>query len=411
MAFDADVIIVGAGPAGSTAARRLARSGVRVKLIERHRFPRNKPCGGGITTRALARFPELASALARIPTHCVSRMCLSAPNGDTTTIASDRPAELLVRRYDFDCLLAEMASEAGADVVEGVTISQARERDDAVDLVDREGRHFRAPLVIAADGVNGVVGRRLGLNPGWQASRLAFDMMEETPREQLQCADPDSLWVSYGHGAADGYAYIFPKRAHVNVGVGCLLSFYREHVRRPPHALQQDLVAELCARGVLRGLSSREHFTPALVPVGGPLASTGAGRAMTVGDAGGFVNAYTAEGIYYAMVSGDLAARAIADAGLGTRAVTRYARLWHREIGAELRDSVLIQRYLFRDPDRINRVVVALNRAPEMGSLIAAYATGAMSYRAARRRILARFPRVLARLVQLRMTPGRDGRQ
>jgi hypothetical protein len=109
-------------------------------------------------------------------------------------------------------------------------------------------------LVVAADGVHSVTARRLGLNAGWPARAVALDMMEETPRETLRDVDPDTLWVAYGYepsdarrhpagtGAAEGYAYIFPKRDHVNVGIGYVLSYYRNAVSAAPYHLQRQLV-------------------------------------------------------------------------------------------------------------------------------------------------------------------------
>lgn len=418
MPADVDVLVVGAGPAGATAARALALGGARVAILERHHFPRNKPCGGGITMRALDRFPHLRSELARIPTHTVSKLLLEGPGGGTVTLTSREPAVLLVRRVEFDHLLAELAVEAGARLIEGASISQATMQDEGVELVARDGRVFRAPLVVAADGVNSVVARRLGLNAGWSADAIAIDMMEETPVDRLTSVDPDTLWVSYGHGSSDGYAYIFPKRDHVNVGIGYLLSYYRERAPGAPYDLQQRLVAALRARGAVAGDSSREHFTPFMIPVGGPLRETARGRVLLAGDAGGFVNGYTAEGIYYAMVSGELAAKAIlgtvAAGGngngsnrLGARhrkdhpAVVRYVAAWRREIGIELRDSVLIRRYLFRDPRRMDGVVRGAQLYPMVADMIVGYATGTMSYRAARRRLVAGFPRAALRLLRI----------
>ena len=123
--------------------------------------------------------------------------------------------------------------------------------------------------------------------------------------------------------------------------------------------MQRAFVDRLRSRGVLTGESVRGNFTPFLIPVGGPLRRPGRGRVLLAGDAGGFVNAFTAEGIYYAMVSGDLAARTIADAAVDRQAdlAVRYRRACDREVGQELRDSVLIQRYLFRNPRRIARLV------------------------------------------------------
>ena len=131
-------------------------------------------------------------------------------------------------------------------------------------------------------------------------------MMEETPFESLTCADPDLLWVAYGYRNTHGYAYIFPKRSHVNVGVGFVLDDYRTRVAEPPYEVQRRFVASLCGSGRLAGASARRHFTPALIPVGGPLQQTVQDRVMLIGDAGGFVNGFSAEGIYYAMVSGEL---------------------------------------------------------------------------------------------------------
>jgi geranylgeranyl reductase family protein len=402
-----DVIVVGAGPAGSTAARTLARRGLRVQLLERARFPRNKPCGGGITMRALGRFPWLGPALHRITTHHVSRLHLEGPSGRSVVLTSDAPAVLLIRRLEFDELLARLASESGAELVEGAWVSQVSADGDAVAVTTRDGREFRGRYLVAADGVNGVVTRRLGLHPGWDADSVALDMMEETPSEVLRTAEPGTLWVAYGHGGTDGYGYIFPKREHVNVGIGCLLSYFRERIQITPYEMQQRFVEDLRRRGMLDGASSRACFTPCHIPVGGPIRQTARGPVLVVGDAGGFVNAYTAEGIYYAMVSGDLAGRAIADAEVedhprrGSDVGHRYVSAWRREIWPELRDSLLIQKYLFHEASRIEGVIAAGDVFPEAAQTIIAYASGALSYAQARRRLVTRFPRVLTRLARI----------
>jgi len=127
--------------------------------------------------------------------------------------------------------------------------------------------------------------------------------------------------------------------------------------------------------------------------VAGPLRTTATDRVVLSGDAGGFVNGITAEGIYYAMVTGDLAGQALA--GAGARA---YERLWREEIGAELRDSVLVQRDLLTTPSRIDRLIHAAHGAPTVAALIVRYAMGDVSYAAARRRLLLGSPMAAARL-------------
>ncbi|HEY3382941.1 MAG TPA: NAD(P)/FAD-dependent oxidoreductase [Vicinamibacterales bacterium] len=398
------VLVVGAGPAGATAARTLALGGARVQLLERYRLPRNKPCGGGITMRVMRRFPYLASALDRISTHYVSRLHLEGPSGASAVLTSPTPAVLLIRRVEFDHLLSQLAVEAGAELVENAWVSQVSGDDDGVRVETRDGRTFSADALIAADGVNGVVTRRIGLHGGWDGASVALDMMEETPNERLRTVEPGTLWVSYGHGGTDGYGYIFPKRDHVNVGIGCLLSYFRAHVDRSPYEIQQQFVADLRRRGILCGVSRREDFTPYHIPVCGPVAETGRGRVLVAGDAGGFVNAYTAEGIYYAMVSGDLAARAALEVDMvddpgGPRNLAPWYRLaWRREIGAELRDSVLIQRYLFRQAARIEAVIRGAAAYRDVADTIIGYVAGTVTYAQARRRLLAQFPHVAFRL-------------
>jgi len=347
-----------------------------------------------------------------IATHTVSRLYLEGPGGESTVIESQGPAALMIRRIEFDALLVELARAAGAELVEGVDIVRAETTAAGVVLESRDGRTFEAPIVIAADGVHSVVARRLGLNPGWPATKVALDMMEETPREKLRDIDPSTLWVSYGHtpangrwprrrrAAAEGYAYIFPKRDHVNVGIGYVLDHYRKEIDVPPYELQRGLIDDLRRRGVMEGESVRDHFTPFIIPVGGPLRKPGRGRVLLAGDAGGFVNGFTAEGIYYAMVSGELAARAIAEAPAEIgKLAGRYERAVRREIGAELRDSVYIQRYLFADRRRIASVIEGAPQQPDITRLVLDFAVGRLSYGTLRWRMLRRLPRVAAHLV------------
>jgi len=389
-----DAIIVGGGPAGSTAARGLARGGARVLVLDRAAFPRNKPCGGGLTRRALKRFPDVEAALPRISTHPIRRIYMEAPGGASVVIKTAEPTVVMVRRLQFDDLLMKMAREAGAELAEGADITRASEHASGVRLESRDGRVFEAPIVVAADGVYSTVARRLGFNPGWPRDRVAIDMMEETPSSRLRAVDQGTLWVSFAPGSGHGYGYIFPKRDYVNVGVGYLVSSFKTASPEPPRAVHEAFVAGLKARGLLEGEADRSSFTPYQVPVGGPLPTTARGRVYLAGDAGGFVNGFSAEGIYFAMVTGDLAARAILE-GPSPRL---YERLWRREIGAEMRDSRFLSRYVFADLSRVGRLVRGVRAYPPLAGLLADYATGAASYETVRRKFILKFPRIGAKL-------------
>lgn len=218
------------------------------------------------------------------------------------------------------------------------------------------------------------------------------------------------MWVSYGcnlegrtpvkeTSAPEGYAYIFPKKDHVNVGVGYVLSHYRETIGASPYDLQQHLIRRLREGGRVIGASVRKNFTPFLIPVAGPLRRPGRGRVLLAGDAGGFVNGFTAEGIYYAMVSGELAASAVVEApGDIAGLADRYRRACDHEIGAELRDSVLLQRYLFADRRRITRIIMGAGREAATTRVVLDWLVGRVPYRHARRAVVRRAPLVAARL-------------
>jgi flavin-dependent dehydrogenase len=124
------------------------------------------------------------------------------------------------------------------------------------------------------------------------------------------------------------------------------------------------------------------------------LSRTYAERTLLSGDAGGFVNAFTAEGIYYAMVSGELAGRTAVDAiraqDTSSNRLSGYAQAWKKEIGEDLSKSVSIQRLLLADLRRVDRLVKAAARNPALAEMLARYATGALSYAQFKKSIILR---------------------
>jgi flavin-dependent dehydrogenase len=174
------------------------------------------------------------------------------------------------------------------------------------------------------------------------------------------------------------------------------VSSYRSEIAGRPAKVHERFVDSLRARGLLQGASDPARFTPYQIPVGGPLRETARGRVLLAGDAGGFVNGFSAEGIFFAMVTGDLAGRAILAGPAG--AARAYSRAWRREIGAELRDSRFLSQFVFADRSRVDRLVRAVRALPAVSGFLVDYATGRDSYTGVRRRFIRQFPRVGASL-------------
>lgn len=381
-----DLIVVGGGPAGATAAYQLGQNGARVLLLDKAAaFPREKPCGGGLSARLLDRFPYVREFLARgeVPVNPVSRVHLESPDGTRVTYQQGKPILYLIRRWEFDAALFRRA-ESVAAVRMGVMVRRCTVRPEHVELESTESEVFTAPLVIGADSANSVIARHTGLRSEAAHKEYAVDMMEETTYDRLQVADREAIYLFLTLTQTFGYGYIFPKMNHLNLGFGCKLDWYLTALRGKGKEHHAEWVDRLKAKGDVTGETNRECYKAFPIPVSGPLHKTYTDRVMLAGDAGGFVNAFTAEGIFYAMVSGSLAAdaalRAMRAERYDAEQLSCYQADWERAIGDDLRHSVEIQGRLFNGSGRMDSLVRNAARDPELLRLIIGYSMGAVRY-------------------------------
>src|SRR4249920_3787648 len=284
-----DAIVVGAGPAGSTAACRLAEGGAKVLLLDRQRFPRDKPCGGGLTYRAVR---QLSVPVDAVVEDVVDRFELGLRYGKRFERGGEGPLVLMTQRKRLDAHLAEQAAAAGADFRDAQRVT-ALEQETEGAIVRFDGTAARAPVVIGADGVNGVTARTLGLAAQRFGVALEGNVSYAHAREERW----RGLAVVDLGAVPGGYAWVFPKGDHVNVGVGGWESEgprLREHLERAcaAYGLPAERLEEL-----------RGYRLPMRRP--GDLAFSG--RVLLVGDAAGLVDPLSGDGIYEALVSARLA--------------------------------------------------------------------------------------------------------
>src|ERR1044071_9718110 len=190
-----DVAVIGGGPAGSTAAYRLARAGARVLLVDKATFPRDKPCGGGVTMRAARLLPF---SLDPVVEDRVDRLECRLRYRHRFVRHAREPLALMTQQKRLDHFLLQQAADARADVREGVTV---------------DARDLDARFIIGADGCNGTSAKQLG---------LGGDIVHGVALEANYPHDPRYAGAMVLEIAVirGGYGWIFPKGDHVNVAVG-----------------------------------------------------------------------------------------------------------------------------------------------------------------------------------------------
>ncbi|MPZ98510.1 MAG: geranylgeranyl reductase family protein [Dehalococcoidia bacterium] len=286
----ADVIVVGAGPAGSTAAREIAQGGARVLLLDRARFPRDKPCGGGITIRTAALLPF---SLDPVVEDVVTGARLRVRGGREVTRDAGRPITYMTQRRHLDQFLVERAQEAGVDFRDGQAVRRVHRRPDGCyEVRTGSGDAHVARVVIGADGANGVVATALGYEHAPE-SALALEGNLPCPNGVPE-AFQHRVVLNFGH-LPGGYGWVFPKGDHVNVGVGGWKPAMAKRLRPALHRICRLYDIDPSDLRDLRG----HHL-----PMQRPGALTAAGGSAVVGDAAGLVDPLSGEGIHAAIVSG-----------------------------------------------------------------------------------------------------------
>jgi geranylgeranyl reductase family protein len=347
-----DVLIVGAGPAGSFAAERLARGGARVALFDGRPEGEAKACGGGVTSKALKAWPFLLEAGGR----AVTEVEMVSPAGEGVRLKLAEPFAIY-SRCAFDSYMRGRAERAGASVFD-VRVSASGQKDDEGRWVvrSREGRSWRGRVLVAADGANSATAKRLAGPLSNSDMEVAFGY-----RTPLNEADEAPTVIAFLPGWA-GYAWAFPRLDHISFGIATaqdtfehkaldrmlwdfMVGYYREREReadsssRGGSLLEGEGEVEERLRALAEPYAAR---IPGLAPETFDARRAAGEDWALLGDAAGFADPVTGEGIYYALRSAELFAE-----GYLSGDVKSYERRWREDFGRELRRASKMRRRFY----------------------------------------------------------------
>ncbi|MBW4042536.1 MAG: geranylgeranyl reductase family protein [Acidobacteria bacterium] len=319
-----DVVVVGAGPAGSSAARVAAERGRRVLLLDAARFPRYKTCGGGLIGASLALLPPEAVAVVE---RRVATATFSLRGGPARRVRSTRPFLALARRETLDQALVDAAVAVGATFRDRTRVTRIEESSDGVRVGTAVGT-IRAGTVIGADGSASVVGRYVGV-------RIALSDLGL----EVELAGVGADWEQRVHldwGRDPGtYGWVFPKADRLTVGV---------IQRKGEGAATRAYLARLLD-GLGLGDRERLHDSGHLTRWREPGSPVRRGSVLVAGDAAGLLEPWTREGISSALRSGLAAGAAAADGDLA-----RYEAFVSRSLEPEQRAGARLLRVFERAP-------------------------------------------------------------
>jgi geranylgeranyl reductase family protein len=345
-----DLIVVGAGPAGASAARRAAQHGLTTLLLEKEQIPRNKLCGGGVTPKVMNlldfKFPkELIE--------CETRAARIRVGENVYAFESDEPLVYMTSRSKFDSFLTDKAAEVGVEVRAKSPVKAVEVTKSQVE-VRTSTESFRSKVLIGADGTGGPTARTAGFYDSWKPDQVSYAIEGEVfvgdKAVQEFVGGPSYFDLHFGVSPA-GYGWVFPKDDHLTVGVGCRLSRLRDGI---------ELFKAFAKRvPALKGFDIPKPQAH-LIPLGGAAKiPTARERALLAGDSAAFVEPLLGEGIYFSIQGGQVAAEVAAEAVHQERYdrafLAPYEQRCRRAFGIDFDVAYRIARITYLDQDDMER--------------------------------------------------------
>lgn len=341
MEFDYEVIIVGAGPGGSTAARYCAQSGLRTLIIEKEKFPRYKPCGGCLSLKA---HQLLKLDLSSVIENTIYGAKFSYRFKNLFFIESKTPIAYMVMRDRFDQFLLDEALRKGSHFLDGEKVTGVIEKENKIEVTLEKGKKLFCRFLIGADGAGSLIARSIFPSSNetqWNGIAIEGEFPLEAskgfPMEEFHLVHLD-----FG-GVPNGYGWVFPKKDRLSIGMGGIfqenrkmkLRDYFEAFRKGLPYLEEGKMERLMGHPLPSFYHERQKVSR--------------GRILLVGDAAHLMDPLQGEGIYYAILSGQLAAQAIIQSTeKGITPSEYYQESIHLHISENLKWALPFSRFVYR---------------------------------------------------------------
>jgi digeranylgeranylglycerophospholipid reductase len=345
--IETDVLVVGAGPAGSSAAKHAARGGAEVFLMDKKsEIGTPKRCAEGVSKKGLKKLGIKPSS--RWIAAEMDKIRLVSPSSIDVWLNQDNvdlpETGYNLERKVFDKHMAMDAARAGSQIMiktlaRGLIIKEDHVLVKAIHM--EEQVNIKTKIVIGADGPESRVGRWAGLKTGIKAKNMESGVQFEMVGVELEDAQATEFY--FGRVAPGGYAWVFPKGEDMaNVGLGVINTMTTRDAYE--HLLDFVKNCETTKNAV------PVEFNAGGIPVGGPLEKLTTNNVMVIGDAAGQVNPFTGGGIITGMqaglIAGEVAANAVKDGNWSQDVLKEYERRWQEENGAEFRKYLKAKEYL-----------------------------------------------------------------
>ncbi len=394
MMVSADVVIVGAGPAGSTAAKKVAESGkASCILLDKAIFPREKVCAGGLLFHSFQTFPYVKDYIENYN----YTLTVFAPRLDASfSLTSTNALVAMTRgRKDFDGNLLQLARKAGAEFYDKAKIAKINIDEAGVTAECDDGRRFSGKIIIGADSVNSIVARGAGIFNRKAPEEMGIAMEQEFPLgNQVETYFGKerrvALFLHYGH--VPGYGWIFPRTKSINIGIGTNTR-YGSKLK----GILSQLIIDLQQKKLIPDTIQLTNPRTALLPSTLPAEAGYAKRVLLAGDAASFCSPITGEGIYYAMASGAIAgkvaAEAIAEGDCSAEFLSRYNQEWKTTVGKELEFQYFAKRTVLASERRCGKAVEWGAYDAKLRNIFMKFFLGSVDLKGLKRRMLLLYAR------------------